>query len=149
MTPPFVASDTSKQAAEAAVPLVQSDEETILALLRRRPMTDDAIEEATGLSHQTASARRNGLVAKGLVEDSGRKALTRSGRNAVVWRLVAEPRPMTALARRVRRPPPEALIAASLALVTFGGDSDECRDVAAWLTKIANTSVDVTGDRKQ
>jgi hypothetical protein len=45
-----------------------------------------AIEEATGLSHQTVSARLRGLVLREQIEDSGEKARTRSGRWAVVWR---------------------------------------------------------------
>lgn len=49
-------------------------------------MTCDEVEEATGLSHQTASARINGLRAKGRVEDSNVLRRTRSGRNAIVWR---------------------------------------------------------------
>jgi hypothetical protein len=49
-------------------------------------MTDDEIEQATGLSHQTASARRRGLVLKQrVVPDGERSRPTRSGRRAQVW----------------------------------------------------------------
>ncbi len=35
--------------------------------------------------HQTVGARVRGLVLKGIVRDSGKTRLTRSGRKAVVW----------------------------------------------------------------
>ena len=47
--------------------------------------TDDEVETALGLAHQTASARRNGLVADGWLLDSGRRRPTRSGADAIVW----------------------------------------------------------------
>ena len=47
--------------------------------------TDDEIEEMTGLRHQSASARRRGLVLKNLIVDSGTRRKTRSGRFAAVW----------------------------------------------------------------
>ena len=50
-------------------------------------LADNAIEVATGLSHQTVSARLRGLVLREQIEDSGQKARTRSGRRAVVWRV--------------------------------------------------------------
>ena len=60
--------------------------------------TDDEIELGTGLSHQCASARRNALVAKGLLvnllDDDGNpvKRLTRSGRRAFVWAAIRSAR---------------------------------------------------------
>ena len=50
-----------------------------------RGSTDEELETAMGLAHQTISARRRGLVRKGFVVDSGRERPTRSGRSAVVW----------------------------------------------------------------
>lgn len=47
--------------------------------------TDDEMERATGLRHQTLSAARRGLSKDGLIVDSGRRRKTRSGRNAIVW----------------------------------------------------------------
>lgn len=61
-------------------------EAVVLSVVTKRPRSCDAIEEATGLSHQTVSARLRGLVLRDQVEDSGQKARTRSGRWAVVWR---------------------------------------------------------------
>lgn len=47
--------------------------------------TDDEIEIALGLRHQTASARRRELVLLGQIYDSGQRRRTSSGRAAVVW----------------------------------------------------------------
>jgi hypothetical protein len=47
--------------------------------------TDDELEVALNLKHQTASARRRGLVLEDRVENSGQQRKTRSGRNAIVW----------------------------------------------------------------
>lgn len=61
----------------------------VLAEIKRgkaRGRTCDEVEEATGLLHQTASARVRELFQKGLIKDSGAKRDTRSGRSAIVWR---------------------------------------------------------------
>lgn len=47
--------------------------------------TCDEIEEHTGLTHQTASARVRELVLRGDIIDSHRTRKTRSGRAATVW----------------------------------------------------------------
>ena len=47
--------------------------------------TDDEIEQALNMRHQTVSARRRELVLLGKVVDSGRTRATRSGRQATVW----------------------------------------------------------------
>ncbi len=51
--------------------------------------TDDEIEICLQLSHQTASARRRGLVLRGMVRGSGRTRPTRSKRRANVWVLAS------------------------------------------------------------
>lgn len=48
-------------------------------------MTDDELERAMGRSHQTVSARRNGLKADDLICDSGMKRITRTQSPAIVW----------------------------------------------------------------
>ena len=55
-------------------------------------MTDDEAEQALGLRHQTASARRRELVLSGHVADTGERRQTRSGRLATVWAAVLHPR---------------------------------------------------------
>lgn len=89
---------TAKAAASAALPRSGSDRRRVLDLLAAvgaLGATDDELEVALGLPHQTASARRNGLVADGWVVDSGEKRNTRGGHPAVVWitREVADARP--------------------------------------------------------
>lgn len=46
--------------------------------------TCDEVEQALGLSHQSASARMTELKARGLIKLAGKRK-TRSGRNAGVW----------------------------------------------------------------
>jgi len=62
--------------------------EIVLEFIRRRNgrgATDDEIEKALGLRHQTVSARRRELVLDGKVSASGEERKTRSGRLATVW----------------------------------------------------------------
>ena len=58
----------------------------VLSVISTRESTDDELEIITGMSHQSLSACRRGLVKDGLVEASGKKRPTRSGRDAQVWR---------------------------------------------------------------
>jgi hypothetical protein len=86
--PPHVDSDTSEEAAERIASETGRLQAMVLDEVRRsggHGRTDDELEVALGLRHQTASARRRELVLKGLVEDSGRRRATRSGRKATVW----------------------------------------------------------------
>lgn len=89
---PYEAGSVTSQAAAAS----QTDEDisrqeaSILALLKARPRTCDALEEVTGQLHQTMSARLRGMVLKGQIEDSGKKDLTRSHRWAVIWQIKQE-----------------------------------------------------------
>lgn len=92
---PYVAgSETSREAAESIKPDIGRLEKLVLNAIRARGKhgaTDDEIEQATQLSHQTTSARRRGLVIKRLViADGEHRRPTRSGRNAQVWRAIGE-----------------------------------------------------------
>lgn len=83
-----VQSDTSAAAAHA----ISDDslarlEAEVYAAIVARPQTCDAIEAATGLAHQTVSARIRGLVLRDHIIDSGARARTRHGRPAVIWRV--------------------------------------------------------------
>jgi hypothetical protein len=81
--------DTSLAASKAIVPHLARLEAAVLNKITTAAngATDYEIECWTNLRHQTASARRRGLVLKGLVEDSGLRRNTDSGRAAVVWRV--------------------------------------------------------------
>lgn len=77
---------TSRQAASTT--RAGTDEARVLrALHEGGPATDDALEIRLDMRHQTCSARRRGLVRKGLVRDTGERCATRTGRKAAVWEL--------------------------------------------------------------
>lgn len=81
-------SDTSYAAAVSQLERSDRDEYRVYEAITHsglRGMNDSEIETQLGMLHQTASARRRGLVLKGLIVDSGRRRETRSGRTAVVW----------------------------------------------------------------
>lgn len=80
---------TSHEAADSMQPVIEKVRRQILSFLSQTPdgATDDELEVALGLKHQTASATRRGLVIAGLVWDTGKTRKTRSGRNAIVWAL--------------------------------------------------------------
>jgi hypothetical protein len=87
---PYVkSSDTSRDAAESMRPHVTYVERQVLGFIVRagpfRGATCDEIECASGIHHQTASARLRGLFLKGLIKDSGARRPTRSGRAARVY----------------------------------------------------------------
>lgn len=85
---PYAAgSDTSKEAADAILPRVGTLQAMVLELIQasRGGLTCDQVEAQMGGKHQTVSARVYELKNKGLIMDSGRRRLTRSGRKAVVW----------------------------------------------------------------
>ena len=86
--PYVVGSDTSEQAARSMKPHSKALKEKILNFILTtgaKGATDDEIETAMNLRHQTASARRRELVQAGKLTESGEKRRTRSGRWAKVW----------------------------------------------------------------
>lgn len=81
--------DTSKISGNSVKKYAGSMEKQVLGFIKDRGFTgatDDEVEEALGFRHQTASARRRGLVVQGFVKDSGKRRKTRTGRPATVWR---------------------------------------------------------------
>lgn len=85
---PYAAgSDTSQHAATSMQPHTPHMHQTILQLLDTHgPLTCDHIEHLTGWKHQTTSARLWELTKTGIVEDSGQRSRTRSGRTARLYR---------------------------------------------------------------
>lgn len=59
----------------------------VLDALRDGPKTDEEICLATGLRGSTVRPRRLELLRGRLIEDSGEVRPTRSGREAIVWRV--------------------------------------------------------------
>ena len=63
-------------------------EREVLDQIRRAKahgLTDDELETLAGLPHQSASARRRGLVLKGFVKSSGKRRMTSNGKLAMAW----------------------------------------------------------------
>jgi transcription initiation factor IIE alpha subunit len=85
---PYVTgSSTSEAAAVAARPSAATQREKVLdALQNVGPMTDEEIQHLLDMNPSTERPRRIELVADGKVTDSGLKRLTKSNREAVVWR---------------------------------------------------------------
>jgi predicted transcriptional regulator len=87
--PPFVAgSDTSALAAESMAASAASIREQVYGWMARRGdhgATDDEIERALSLRHQTASARRRELELIGRVQKTDERRRTSSGRSAAVY----------------------------------------------------------------
>ena len=80
-------SETSREAALTIKASTANLREQVLEALRRIPSTDEALSERLAMSPNTCRPRRVELVDRGLVEDSGERAKTASGRSAVVWRV--------------------------------------------------------------
>ena len=93
--------DTSHIAAEAAGTLARRHKALILAWLRGNPGggNKDRIAAGTGIDHIAVARRMRELSRDGLVQDSGYRARTGSGRPATVW--IATPRPLDDLPRHI------------------------------------------------
>lgn len=97
MTP----SETSREAHESVKPTLPNLQQQVFKTLMSvsaRPgpdgnpqggATDEEMESLLGMKHQTVSARRRELVLRGLVEPSGNRRKTSSGRSATVWQVTA------------------------------------------------------------
>jgi DNA-binding HxlR family transcriptional regulator len=94
-----IAPPTSHDAAAWAAKTQKSWHRRILRLLFAKPVngaTVDELERHFQASHQTMSPRVNELVNAGWLEDSGERRETRSGTEAIAWKL-------TPVARQVMR----------------------------------------------
>jgi transcription initiation factor IIE alpha subunit len=87
--PPFVRNSvTSEQAAIGIVSKASTLRERVYALLvERGPMTDEQMQDVLEMNPSTQRPRRIELVQDGRVVDSGEVGLTKSGRQAVLWRV--------------------------------------------------------------
>ena len=79
-------SQTSKAAAKQIEPTAGTLRRLVYDAIRARPMTDAELQEALGLEGSTERPRRREVQRAGLIEDSGDRRPTPSGRLAVVWR---------------------------------------------------------------
>jgi len=80
-------SATSQAAAQSIVKSIGPLHTRVLAYLTANPKgaTDERLMSELDLGGNTLRPRRRELQLMGLIRDSGATALTRSGRNAVVW----------------------------------------------------------------
>jgi hypothetical protein len=90
--PPYVPDRaTSKAAAESIAPSAHAIRSKVLAFVKsrgRNGATCDEVEASLDLRHQTASARIRELYLHREIAEGGKRA-TRSGRQAVVWVVMA------------------------------------------------------------
>ncbi len=103
--PPFSNQTTSKAAARSVIHELAAMEQKVLGYIRAQGAfgaTSDEIEVGEHMSHQTVSARINGLRSKGFLVDSGRTRRTSSGRQAIVWVLAPEGTPRPAPVAKVK-----------------------------------------------
>lgn len=93
--------DTSREAWKAMIPATATLDRLIMAELTKhgeRGQTCQKVEEAINRDHQAVSGNLRHLVEKGYVEAvPGAFGATRSGRRAMLWRVV--PNPTAALQR--------------------------------------------------
>jgi predicted ArsR family transcriptional regulator len=83
-TPYQAHSETSRGAAQAIAGKAKSLRELVFEALTVKPMTDEQIATCLNLNPSTARPRRVELQRAGRIREHSR-ALTSSGRSAVVW----------------------------------------------------------------
>ena len=81
-------SQTSKQAAKEINPHLNGLQTKVLDLLAGQPagLTDEQMQIVLGMNPSTQRPRRIELMKLGLITEAGTRK-TRSGRNAVIWRM--------------------------------------------------------------
>jgi len=85
----MIIQDTSREADERVGRGKNTLSDKILEKLNGRQFTCDEMEMLLEGKHQSVSAQIRHEVIDGKVEDSGLRRPTRSGRNAIVWKLVS------------------------------------------------------------
>lgn len=91
--PPHNHTDTSIAAAQSMKPHVAGLRKAVLEVLDEwGPQTCDWMEMFLDLCHQTTSARVRELYQQGLIDDTGDRLPTRSGRKARVYAITARGR---------------------------------------------------------
>ena len=85
----MIIQDTSREAYESVGRGKNSLSNKILEKLKGKQFTCDEMEMLLEGKHQSVSAQIRHEVIGGKVEDSGLRRPTRSGRNAIVWKLVS------------------------------------------------------------
>lgn len=89
LDPGFKRTGTSEAAAAAVAPRAQTLCEKVLALLEERALTADECATMLNKSVLSVRPRLSQLLARDLIEDTGRTRQNISGVSATVWRAVA------------------------------------------------------------
>lgn len=84
----FKVQGTSSDAAESMVSKAQTLRTKVYNALKEKPMTADQVSEVIGETVLSTRPRLSELRKKGLIEDSGKRELNESMKQAVVWRVV-------------------------------------------------------------
>lgn len=82
---------TAHAAAASVAPARRELHARLLAALTNGGLTDEEMQDRTGMNPSTQRPRRVELVDSGQVRDSGRRRACRSGRLAVVWEAAPAP----------------------------------------------------------
>jgi len=78
--------DTQLEAFEAIKPHRATLQEKVFAFIRENDgATDEQIRNGLGMIYGSACARRKELEKQGRVANKGRRAVSSSGRNVIVW----------------------------------------------------------------
>ena len=86
--PGYRNTDTSRAAADAIKPRLSKMQSDVLKVLAVRPMTVMEIAQALRQRFETIQPRTSECAAKGLIEDSGERGISRDPRKAaIIWRL--------------------------------------------------------------
>lgn len=79
---------TSLEAADSVFDITGAQTKVLEAFRRHGPMTDEQLFAlGLGLSPSGTRSRRSELVDRRLVEDSGMKTVTASGRRTIIWQV--------------------------------------------------------------
>ncbi len=83
---PHVETDTSIEAA-GSIGFSQRTklQMRVLEAIRQQARTDEELQRDLGMAANTERPRRRELALLGLIEDTGKRRRTRSGRHAIVW----------------------------------------------------------------
>jgi len=85
-------SDTSRMAAASVAPIFSGVRLQVLRAISKHPMTDEQGQGIVGMTGNSYRPCRVTLMDAGLIEDTGSRRKTISGRTAVVWGITAEGR---------------------------------------------------------
>lgn len=79
---------TSVEAADSVHDITGAQQKVLEAFRRHGPMTDEQLFAlGLGLSPSGTRSRRAELVDRRLLEDSGVKSITKSGRRTIIWQV--------------------------------------------------------------